>query len=128
MLRKIFAYGTIGGLVVAGGMFAFTMPNLQKGHADASYMMAIGYLTMLVALSTVFIGVKRHRDIVDNMAIFAKRYAAQFYLTRRYRRDFIMVGQAKNGGLNWAKVPGQIGQARLPFGASSGVKARHHLI
>ena len=64
MLRKIFAYGTIGGLVVAGGMFAFTMPNLQKGHADASYMMAIGYLTMLVALSTVFIGVKRHRDIV----------------------------------------------------------------
>ena len=63
MLRKIIVYGTIAGLIVGAGMFAFTLPNLQNGHSDAPYMMGIGYLMMLVALSAVFVAVKRHRDI-----------------------------------------------------------------
>ncbi len=63
MLSKILTYGTIAGLIVGTGMFAFTLPNLQSGHSDAPYMMGIGYLMMLVALSAVFVAVKRHRDI-----------------------------------------------------------------
>ena len=63
MLRKIPRYGAIAGLIVAAGMFAFTLPNLKNGHGDNTTGMLIGYLTMLVALSTVFVAIKRHRDI-----------------------------------------------------------------
>lgn len=61
MLRTILKYGVIAGLVVGGFMLAtfaaFSgMPPLQYG-------MAIGYTTMLVALSAVFVGIKRHRDV-----------------------------------------------------------------
>jgi Protein of unknown function (DUF4199) len=63
MLKPILIFGTISGLIVAAEMFAFTVPNLRNGHSDSAYMMVIGYLTMLVALSAVFVAIKRHRDI-----------------------------------------------------------------
>ena len=63
MLRKILVYGAIAGLIVGAEMFAVTLPNMQGGHSDNASGMLIGYLTMLVALSAVFIAIKRHRDI-----------------------------------------------------------------
>ena len=63
MLRKISSYGTIAGLIVAAGMFAFTLPNLKNGHSDSATGLLIGYLTMLIALTAVFVAIKRHRDI-----------------------------------------------------------------
>jgi Protein of unknown function (DUF4199) len=61
MLRTILKYGVIAGLVVGGfQLLTFTafsgMPPLQYG-------MLIGYTTMLIALSAVFVGIKRHRDV-----------------------------------------------------------------
>jgi uncharacterized protein DUF4199 len=60
MLRKILSYGVIAGLVVGVALFATTLAT--NGQPPPSYGMALGYLTMLVALSAVFVGIKRHRD------------------------------------------------------------------
>jgi len=60
MFRKILAYGAIAGLIV--GIPLSAMVVTMKGH-EMHYGMLIGYATMLVALSTVFVAIKRHRDI-----------------------------------------------------------------
>ncbi|MBP2160139.1 MULTISPECIES: DUF4199 domain-containing protein [Asticcacaulis] len=60
MLKKILSYGAIAGIIVGLPMFLMTVS--LKGHPPAPWGMVIGYTTMLVALSTVFIAVKRHRD------------------------------------------------------------------
>jgi hypothetical protein len=61
MLLTIFTHGLIAGLIVGGIMFATT--SAMKGHPPPMPVgMAIGYASMLIALSFVFIGVKRHRD------------------------------------------------------------------
>ncbi|MBA8886351.1 hypothetical protein FHW12_000542 [Dokdonella fugitiva] len=60
MLRKILAYGIAAGLVVAVPLFGLAVA--MNGREPVPYGMAIGYLTMLVALSAVFIAIKRHRD------------------------------------------------------------------
>jgi len=58
MINIAFLFGTIGGLIVTAGMFLgiFVLPE----HGGASLW--FGYLTMLLALSTIFFGVKRYRD------------------------------------------------------------------
>jgi len=68
MLRKIFLYGVIAGLIV--GLTLFTMTVTLQGRIPMGAVgMAVGYLTMLVALSAVFVGIKRHRDIDRGGAI-----------------------------------------------------------
>lgn len=59
MQRIILVYGIIGGVIVAAGMLLAI--NLVPTGGAAG--MAAGYLSMLVALSTVFVGVKRYRDV-----------------------------------------------------------------
>ena len=61
MLKAILTYGFIAGLAVGIPMFAITV-TLQ-GHIGGPYGMLVGYLIMLVALSAVFVGVKRYRDL-----------------------------------------------------------------
>ncbi len=61
MLRTILKYGAIAGVVVGGFLFA-TFVGFG-GVPPMQYGMLIGYATMLVALSAVFVGIKRHRDM-----------------------------------------------------------------
>ncbi len=61
MLRRILSYGLGAGLIVGGALFAITVT--LGGHPPSGLGMLIGYLTMLVALSLVFVAIKRHRDI-----------------------------------------------------------------
>jgi hypothetical protein len=61
MLRTILKYGVIGGLVV--GAFEIATVLAFHGMPPLRYGMALGYATMLVALSAVFAGIKRHRDV-----------------------------------------------------------------
>lgn len=59
MLRTILTYGLIGGLI-AGGMLSIVVTNFEGSTGD--YGMAIGYLIMLIGLSTIFLAIKRQRD------------------------------------------------------------------
>lgn len=61
MLRTILKYGAIAGVVVGGFMFATFLGF--GGEPPMRYAMLLGYATMLLALSAVFVGVKRHRDV-----------------------------------------------------------------
>lgn len=61
MLHTILKYGVIAGLVVGGFMFATFLGF--DGMPPLKYGMWIGYTTMLIALSAVFVGIKRHRDV-----------------------------------------------------------------
>ena len=60
MIRIISTYGVIAGLVVATPML-WTWLTLEPGENPFANVF-IGYLTMIVALTMVFLGVKRHRD------------------------------------------------------------------
>ncbi|HEX8443843.1 MAG TPA: DUF4199 domain-containing protein [Allosphingosinicella sp.] len=61
MLRKIISYGAIGGLIVAVPMIAIMVAT--EGRPPLEYGMLVGYATMLIALSTVFVAIKRQRDV-----------------------------------------------------------------
>jgi len=56
MLRKILLWGVIGG-AIAGGLLSLAV--LVLGRHD----MASGYLIMLLGLSTIFVAIKRQRDL-----------------------------------------------------------------
>lgn len=60
MFKKILAYGVIAGLLAGVSLSVLTIS--MAGKPPLSHSMAIGYLTMLVALTAVFAGVKRYRD------------------------------------------------------------------
>lgn len=61
MLHKILVYGLVAGMIVAVPMNAMLVA--LDGQPPMTWGMAIGYTTMLIALSTVFIAIKRHRDV-----------------------------------------------------------------
>jgi hypothetical protein len=60
MWRKILTYGLIAGLVVAIPMNVMILAT--PNHLPLAYGMVFGYVTMLVALSAVFVAIKRYRD------------------------------------------------------------------
>lgn len=61
MGKTILKYGLIAG-VVAGLPISF-MSIAGKDQVPPSWGMLVGYLTMLVAFSTIFIAIKRQRDV-----------------------------------------------------------------
>ena len=61
MQRMILSYGTVAGLIVGIPMSAMTVA--MRDHPPLAYSMAIGYLIMLIALSAVFVAIKRRRDL-----------------------------------------------------------------
>jgi hypothetical protein len=60
MLKKILSYGVVAGLMVGVPLSCITLS--MSGHTMLRYGMVVGYLIMLIALSTVFVAIKRHRD------------------------------------------------------------------
>jgi hypothetical protein len=61
MSRTILKYGLISGLSI--GLFEFVTFVAFSGMPPLKYGMVIGYTTMLIALSAVFVGIKRQRDV-----------------------------------------------------------------
>ena len=60
MFGNILKYGLIAGLIVGG--INFTMFTAMGDAHDFENGMVIGYATMLVALTAVFVGIKQYRD------------------------------------------------------------------
>ncbi|HEY6985106.1 MAG TPA: DUF4199 domain-containing protein [Rhodanobacteraceae bacterium] len=60
MWQKILGYGVVAGLI-AGVPLSVIVIALE-GHTPLAWGMVIGYVTMLIALSTVFVAIKRYRD------------------------------------------------------------------
>lgn len=60
MWRTLLKYGAIAGAVAGGALFAVSL--LYDGQPPPTYGMALGYTSMLIALTAVFVGVKHHRD------------------------------------------------------------------
>jgi hypothetical protein len=60
MLKKIMSYGVVAGLLVGIPLSIITIS--MSGQTMMRYGMVIGYLIMLIALSAVFVAIKRHRD------------------------------------------------------------------
>ena len=61
MLRYILVYGVIAGAIVGVPLSILTLS--MSGQAMMRYGMLVGYLTMLIALSAVFLAIKRRRDV-----------------------------------------------------------------
>lgn len=61
MFRKILLWGTVAGLIVGSILFGTTVA-MADNPPSMGVGMAIGYTSMLIALSAIFVGVKRHRD------------------------------------------------------------------
>lgn len=57
MIKSIFVYGIISGTVVILGML------VGMAMAGGVGSEAVGYLIMVIALSVIFVGIKRHRDL-----------------------------------------------------------------
>ena len=60
MQQKILTYGLLAGVIVAVPMFVLFLA--LNGPPPSPWGMVIGYLTMLISLSTVFVAIKRRRD------------------------------------------------------------------
>jgi len=65
MLRRILIYGLIAGVIVALPMFTIPL----RGHPSGIWGMVIGYLSMLIAFSTIFLAIKHQRDEVQGGVI-----------------------------------------------------------
>lgn len=61
MPRIILHYGLLAGLIVGFIMLAVTMPF--HARMPAWLGMTVGYTSMLVAFSMIFLAIKRHRDV-----------------------------------------------------------------
>lgn len=61
MFRTILLWGTVAGLIVGSILFGTTIA-MADNPPPMGVGMAIGYTSMLIALSAIFVGVKRHRD------------------------------------------------------------------
>lgn len=63
MIRTILVFGLIGAVVVGAFMVAGSLTWAGGGQAPPENGVVVGYLTQLVALTTVFLGIKHHRDV-----------------------------------------------------------------
>ncbi|MCC7247107.1 MAG: DUF4199 domain-containing protein [Lysobacter sp.] len=61
MFRNILLWGTVAGLIVGSILFGTTVA-MAGDPPPMGVGMLIGYSSMLIALSAVFVGMKRHRD------------------------------------------------------------------
>ena len=61
MKRIIIINGLIAGVIVSL-MFAISYPLTHNGTLSNESSMVVGYISMVIALSLVFVGIKSYRD------------------------------------------------------------------
>ncbi len=79
MTKLVLIFGIIAGLI-CGSMFFILHP--EDGQMDFSRGVIYGYLTMAIALSTIFFAVKQYRDKYNDGVInFGKSFMIGLYIT-----------------------------------------------
>ncbi|MEQ8907721.1 MAG: DUF4199 domain-containing protein [Vicingaceae bacterium] len=79
MKKFVFKYGFIGGLIVSLFM-CFTIPFMDA-DTDMSGSMWMGYASMVVALSTIFIGIRSYRNQeLGGVISFGKAFLVGLYI------------------------------------------------
>lgn len=79
MKKLVLTFGIIAGLI-CGSMFFILHP--EDGQMDFSRGALYGYLTMTIALSTIFFAVKQYRDKYNDGVIkFGKSFMIGLYIT-----------------------------------------------
>lgn len=82
MKKNIIIYGLIAGIVVALPMLIVVNGMFDaQGNVDFDKSMLIGYASMLIAFSMVFVGIKNYRDKYNDGTItFGKAFKTGFYI------------------------------------------------
>jgi hypothetical protein len=81
MQRIILIFGFIAGAIVSSMMF-ITMPMYDSGLLNFENGEIVGYTTMVIALSMVFVGIKSYRDSHLNGVIsFGKAFKVGILIT-----------------------------------------------
>lgn len=79
MKKTVLTFGIIAGLII-GGMLFITMPMIKDGKMDNG--MLVGYATMVIAFSTIFVGIRQYRDkYLGGFINFGKAFLAGIYIT-----------------------------------------------
>ncbi|NII26592.1 DUF4199 domain-containing protein [Pseudoflavitalea sp. X16] len=80
MKKIVLVFGLIAGLIVTTLMF-FNIRAMYKNES-AQGNIIVGYTTMVVAFSMIFVGIKNYRDKYNNGVIsFGKAFKTGFYIT-----------------------------------------------
>lgn len=82
MKKIVLVFGLIAGLI-CGGMFFLHIPDVNSPESmDMENGQLIGYITMIIALSSIFFAVKQYRDNHLNGSIkFGKAFLIGLYIT-----------------------------------------------
>lgn len=127
MKKNVWVFGTIAGLIVA----AWIIVVVTYGHYNPDFQgsMWMGYASMLVAFSLVFVGIKNYRDnFNDGIISFGKAFKIGLYIVLIASTIYVanwliiyycfipdymekytahMMEQAKRGGLSAAEIAKQ---------------------
>jgi hypothetical protein len=82
MQKNILIYGLIAGVVVSALMLTSVNFISHNGNVDYNTSMLIGYASMLVAFSLIFVGIKNYRDKYNGGVIsFGKAFKIGMTIT-----------------------------------------------
>ena len=80
MKKNVIIYGLIAGLIVAALMAVTLVMCIRSGNFEGSIW--LGYATMLIAFSMIFVGIKNYRDKYNGGIIsFGKAFKIGFLIT-----------------------------------------------
>ncbi len=80
MKKNILIYGLISGLIISALMAVNVSMCIKSGNFDSSIF--IGYASMLIAFSMIFVGIKNYRDKYNGGVIsFGKAFKVGFFIT-----------------------------------------------
>lgn len=81
MRKIVLIFGSIAGLI-CGGMFFLMMLSEDAVSMNFEYGELVGYITMVIALSSIFFAVKQYRDNhLDGTIKFGKAFLLGLYIT-----------------------------------------------
>ncbi|MCD6017481.1 MAG: hypothetical protein K0S53_602 [Bacteroidetes bacterium] len=80
MKKNVLVFGTISGVIVSTFMF-FSMLSLRN-NPEFEGSMLVGYTSMLVAFSFIFVAIKNYRDKYNNGVVtFGKAFQIGLYIS-----------------------------------------------